>query len=88
MFFLSCVCYAVVCVCLFVPCCHLLGKGWPLGFRLWCQTVSLSLSHWYPGSGVILDCIDSLSLYPYLLQYAVYKYKSNVVNFNLSQTLK
>ena len=21
--------------------------------------VSLSLSHWYPGSGVILDCIDS-----------------------------
>ena len=23
------------------------------------STVSLSLSHWYPGSGVILDCIDS-----------------------------
>ena len=22
-------------------------------------TVSLSLSHWYPGSGVVLDCIDS-----------------------------
>ena len=21
--------------------------------------VSLSLSHWYPGSGVIVDCIDS-----------------------------
>ena len=21
--------------------------------------VSLSLSHWYPGSGVVLDCIDS-----------------------------
>ena len=20
---------------------------------------SLSLSHWYPGSGVVLDCIDS-----------------------------
>ena len=37
----------------------LLGKGWPLGSRLWCPTVSLSLSHWYPGSGVILDCIDS-----------------------------
>ena len=34
---------------------HLLGKGWPLGFRLWCITVSLSLSHWYPGSGVVLD---------------------------------
>ena len=22
-------------------------------------TMSLSLSHWYPGSGVVLDCIDS-----------------------------
>ena len=22
-------------------------------------TVSLSLSHWYPGSGVVLHCIDS-----------------------------
>ena len=22
-------------------------------------TLSLSLSHWYPGSGVVLDCIDS-----------------------------
>ena len=21
--------------------------------------VKLSLSHWYPGSGVVLDCIDS-----------------------------
>ena len=26
---------------------------------LWCITVSLSLSHWYPGSGVVIDCIDS-----------------------------
>ena len=24
-----------------------------------CGFVSLSLSHWYPGSGVVLDCIDS-----------------------------
>ena len=23
------------------------------------STVSLSLYHWYPGSGVVLDCIDS-----------------------------
>ena len=29
-FFLSCVCYAFVRVCLYVPCGHLLGKGWPL----------------------------------------------------------
>ena len=46
-------------VCLFVPCVDLLGKGLPLGARLLCLTVSLSLSHWYPGSGVIFDCIDS-----------------------------
>ena len=56
-------------VCLFVPCGHLLGKGWLLGSCLWCITVSLSLSHWYPGSGVVLDCIDSWSLHPYLLNY-------------------
>ena len=24
--------------------------------------MSLSLSHWYPGSGVVLDCIDSCTL--------------------------
>ena len=66
MYFLYCVCYAFVCVCLFVPCGHLLGKGWPLGSQLWCLTVSLSLSHWYSGSGVVLDCIDSWSLHPYL----------------------
>ena len=31
-----------------------------------CEFVTF-LSHWYPGSGVVLDCIDSLSLHPYLL---------------------
>ena len=35
------------------------GKGLTSWRCLWCLTVSLSLSHWYPGSGVILDCIDS-----------------------------
>ena len=49
MFLLSCVCYAFVCVCLFVPSGHLLG--------FWCITVSLSLSHLYPGSGVVLDFV-------------------------------
>ena len=43
-FFLSCVCYAFVRVCLYVPCGRLLGKGRPLGSRLWYLTVSLSLS--------------------------------------------
>ena len=48
-----------LCASFCVPCGHLLGKGCPLGSRLWCLTVSLSLSHWYPGSGVVLDCNDS-----------------------------
>ena len=42
MFFLSCVCYAFVHVCFFVPCGHLLGKSKPLGSSLWCHIVSLS----------------------------------------------
>ena len=35
------------------------GRGCPLGSRLWCLAVSLSLSNWYPGSGVVLDCFDT-----------------------------
>ena len=42
-------------LCLVVTCWE---KGLPLGSHLCCLTVSLSLSHWYPGSGVVLDCID------------------------------
>ena len=60
-----CVFYAFVRICLYVPCGHLLGKGWPLGSRLWCITVSLLLSLLYPGLGVVLDCIDSWSLHLY-----------------------
>ena len=59
MWFMSCVCHTFERVCLYMPCGHLLGKGWPLGSRLWCLIVKLSLSHWYPGSGEVLDCIDS-----------------------------
>ena len=66
-FFLSCVWYAFLRACLFVPCGHLLGKGWPLLSRLWCLTLSLSHTHWYPGSGVVFDCINSWSLHLYLL---------------------
>ena len=65
--FLYCICYAFVRVCLYVTCGHLLGNCWPLVSRLWCLTADLSLSHWYPGSGVVLDCIDSWSFHPYLL---------------------
>ena len=53
-------CCAFMHICLLVPCGRLLGGGgWPLGSRLWCLVVALSLSRWCPGSGVVLDCIDS-----------------------------
>ena len=55
MFFLSCVCYAFVSVCLYVPCGHLLGGGWPFGSRLWCPAVGCH----FP--------IDSLSQVWYLI---------------------
>ena len=60
----------LLCLCVRLVICALsspAGKGWPLGSHLWCIIVSLSLSHWYPGAGVVLDCIDSWSLHPYLL---------------------
>ena len=51
------------CLVFAVPlCARLFICGWEradLLARLWCPTVSLSLSHWYPGPGVVLDCIDS-----------------------------
>ena len=57
-----------------MSCDHLLGNGWPLSSCLWCLIVQLSPSPWYAGSGVVLDCIDSRSLPPFvlaLLQYCV-----------------
>ena len=70
----SCVCYAFVHVCLLLPCAHLLRKGWPLGSRLWCLIMSLLLSHWYPGSDVVHDCIyfDSWYLPSFSLLYDSY----------------
>ena len=47
---------ASVYMCLVVTCWERAGL---LALVFWCPTVSLSLSHWYPGSGVVLDCIDS-----------------------------
>ena len=35
------------------------GKGLTSWLTFVVSAVSLSLSHWYPGSGVVLDCIDS-----------------------------
>ena len=46
---------ASVYMCLVVTC----WERANLGSRFWCLTVFLSLSYWYPGSGVVLDRIDS-----------------------------
>ena len=35
------------------------GKGLTSWLSFVMSIVTLSLSHWYPGSGVVLDCIDS-----------------------------
>ena len=56
-FVLSCVCYVLrlfICA-LWSPA----GKGLTYWLSFVVSTVSLSLSHRYPGSGVVLDCIDS-----------------------------
>ena len=56
----SVLCLLCLCVRLFI--CALwspAGKGLTSWLSFVVSTVSLSLSHWYPGSGVVLDCIDS-----------------------------
>ena len=60
-------CFSCFCVCSLLPCCHLLGKGWPLGYCCWCLLYFCYFPMWYPGSGVVLDCIVSWSLPPFLL---------------------
>ena len=66
--FLFCLVFAMFCARLFI--CALWSPAWK-GLTSWLSfvvsSVSLSLSHWYPGSGVVLDCIDSWSLHHYLL---------------------
>ena len=66
--FCSVLCLLCLCARLFI--CALwspAGKGLTSWLSFVVSTVSLSLSLWYPGSGVVLDCIDSWSLHPYLL---------------------
>ena len=58
--FLFCLVFAMFCARLFIcaswsP----VGKGLTSWLSFVLSSVSLSLSHWYPGSGVVLDCIDS-----------------------------
>ena len=57
--FLFCLVFAMFCARLFIwslwsPA----GKGLTSWLSFVVYSVSLSLSHWYPGSGVVLDCID------------------------------
>ena len=57
--FCSVLCLICLCARLFI--CALwspAGKGLTSWLSFVVSTVSLSLSHWYPGSGVLLDCID------------------------------
>ena len=59
--FLFCLVFAMFCVRLFI--CALwspAGKGLTTWLSFVVSTVSLSLSHWCPGSGVVLACIDFL----------------------------
>ena len=66
--FCSVLCLLCLCARLFI--CALwspAGKGLTSWLSFVVSTVSLSLSHWYPGSGVVLDCINFWSLHPYFL---------------------
>ena len=65
--FCSVLCLLCLCARLFI--CALwspAGKGLTSWLSFVVSSVNLSLSHWYPGSGVVLDCIDSWSLHHYL----------------------
>ena len=54
-------------VCSLLPCFHLNGKSWPLGSCLWCLLWFCYYFIWYPGTGVVLDCIHTGSLLSFLL---------------------
>ena len=53
--FCSVLCLLCLCARLWSPA----GKGLTSWLSFVVSAVSLSLSHWYPGSVVVLDCIDS-----------------------------
>ena len=58
--FLFCLVFAMFCARLFICASwSTAGKGLTSWLSFVVPSVSLSLSHWYPGSGVVLDCIDS-----------------------------
>ena len=61
-FYVFCSVLCLLCLCARLFICALwspAGKGLTSWLSFVVFTLSLSLSHWYPGSGVVLDCIDS-----------------------------
>ena len=62
----------VICVCSLQPCCHLLGKDWPLG-SLVCGVFlySCHVPIWRPKSVLVFNCIDSESLSYSLLSHRI-----------------
>ena len=58
--FCSVLCLLCLCARLFISALRSpAGKGLTSWLSFVVSAVSLSLSHWYPGSGLVLDCIDS-----------------------------
>ena len=65
MLFLSCVCHAFTSVhCCLVVTCWETAKLLALVYGV--KSCSCYFPMWYPGAGVVLDCIDSRSLHPFL----------------------
>ena len=70
-----------VSVCLYVLCGHLLGKGWPLGSRLWCLLwvchfpIGILGQVWY----LIVSIPDLCNLITFILEKLHYKRKLNKV---------
>ena len=64
--FMSCV-LPWFCVCSLLHCGHLKGKGWTLCSCLWCLLWFCYFLIWYPGTGVVLDFVDSWSLLSFSL---------------------
>ena len=66
-------------VCSLPPCGHLLGKVWPRGSGLLYVMFIVFLSF---SRQVLLDCIDSLSLPPYLL-YITFSFNKPKAVYNM-----
>ena len=80
-------CFSCFRACSLLPYGHLLGKGWPLG-SCWCYLLYYwYFPMWYPGSGVVLDCIVSWSLPSFLLWWEASNKYQKIDTLNLPQRL-